>query len=178
MTDAYKVWRRIYLSSKYENSNFPSLLAHRTMWSVTNYFLVNLTLADLMMSILNCIPSFIFMRDRYFHEMLLKVLAVFVDSASKRCSSAAVTFPYSIGNRFMVTIWKKMSLPLKNTRIVSSSLSGDTTKSRIFEANLKLLCETLILTSIYSKNIRPDIFCILWTLRRWRRIFSDFPFNM
>ena len=34
------------------------------MWSVTNYFLVNLTLADLMMSIFNCIPSFIFMRDR------------------------------------------------------------------------------------------------------------------
>ena len=34
------------------------------MWSVTNYFLVNLTAADLMMSIFNCIPSFIFMRDR------------------------------------------------------------------------------------------------------------------
>ena len=34
------------------------------MWSVTNYFLVNLTLADLMMATLNCIPSFIFMRDR------------------------------------------------------------------------------------------------------------------
>ena len=34
------------------------------MWSVTNYFLVNLTLADLLMSTLNCIPSFIFMRDR------------------------------------------------------------------------------------------------------------------
>lgn len=38
--------------------------AHRAMWSVTNYFLVNLTIADLMMSIFNCIPSFIFMRDR------------------------------------------------------------------------------------------------------------------
>ena len=35
------------------------------MWSITNYFLVNLTLTDLMMSIFNCIPSFIFMRDRY-----------------------------------------------------------------------------------------------------------------
>ena len=40
------------------------LSAHRSMWSVTNYFLVNLTLADLLMSTLNCIPSFIFMRDR------------------------------------------------------------------------------------------------------------------
>ena len=40
-------------------------LAHRSMWSVTNYFLFNLTLADLMMATLNCLPSFIFMRDRY-----------------------------------------------------------------------------------------------------------------
>ncbi|XP_023336238.1 tachykinin-like peptides receptor 86C [Eurytemora carolleeae] len=40
------------------------ILAHRRMWSVTNYFLFNLTLADLMMATLNCIPSFIFMRDR------------------------------------------------------------------------------------------------------------------
>lgn len=40
------------------------ILAHRTMWSVTNYFLVNVTVADLLMSTLNCIPSFIFMRDR------------------------------------------------------------------------------------------------------------------
>ena len=38
--------------------------AHRAMWSVTNYFLVNLTVADLLMSTLNTIPSFIFMRDR------------------------------------------------------------------------------------------------------------------
>ena len=34
------------------------------MWSVTNYFLVNLTLADLMMATLNCVPSFLYMRDR------------------------------------------------------------------------------------------------------------------
>ena len=31
------------------------------------YFLVNLTLADLLMSTLNCIPSFLFMRDRFVH---------------------------------------------------------------------------------------------------------------
>ena len=40
------------------------ILAHRNMWSVTNYFLFNLTLADLLMAALNCIPSFLFMRDR------------------------------------------------------------------------------------------------------------------
>ena len=38
--------------------------AHRRMWSLTNYFLVNLAIADLGMATLNCIPSFIFMRDR------------------------------------------------------------------------------------------------------------------
>ena len=32
---------------------------------MTNYFLFNLTVADLMMASLNCLPSFIFMRDRY-----------------------------------------------------------------------------------------------------------------
>ena len=40
------------------------ILAHRNMWSVTNYFLFNLTLTDLLMAALNCIPSFLFMRDR------------------------------------------------------------------------------------------------------------------
>ena len=45
------------------------------MWSVTNYFLVNLTAADLMMSILNCIPSFIFMRDRSVqYQVMIKLL--------------------------------------------------------------------------------------------------------
>ena len=50
--------------------------AHRAMWSVTNYFLVNLTLADLLMSTLNCIPSFLFMRDRYVHWNHLFLFAI------------------------------------------------------------------------------------------------------
>jgi len=39
------------------------VLAHRRMRSVTNYFLVNLALADIGMATLNCIPNFIYMRD-------------------------------------------------------------------------------------------------------------------
>ena len=38
--------------------------AHKAMWTVTNYFLLSLTLSDLLISTLNCIPSFIFMRDQ------------------------------------------------------------------------------------------------------------------
>ncbi|XP_035731002.1 tachykinin-like peptides receptor 86C [Vespa mandarinia] len=37
------------------------VLAHRRMRTVTNYFLVNLSLADLMMSLLNCAFNFIFL---------------------------------------------------------------------------------------------------------------------
>ncbi|XP_039301089.1 tachykinin-like peptides receptor 86C [Nilaparvata lugens] len=37
------------------------VLAHRRMRTVTNYLLVNLSLADLLMSLLNCIFNFIFM---------------------------------------------------------------------------------------------------------------------
>ncbi|CAB4068152.1 TACR3 [Lepeophtheirus salmonis] len=41
------------------------VLAHRRMQNVTNYFLVNLSLADLMMSCLNTIFNFIFMKNRW-----------------------------------------------------------------------------------------------------------------
>ena len=34
-----------------------TVLAHRRMWSLTNYFLVNLAAADLGMAIFNCIPG-------------------------------------------------------------------------------------------------------------------------
>ena len=38
--------------------------AHRRMWSITNYFVLNLSLADILMAGLNCSFSFIYMRDR------------------------------------------------------------------------------------------------------------------
>ena len=34
------------------------------MWSVTNYFLLNLSVADILMAALNCTVSFLYMRDR------------------------------------------------------------------------------------------------------------------
>ena len=41
-----------------------TVCAHRRMWSVTNYFLLNLTLSDILMATLNTTFSFIYMRDR------------------------------------------------------------------------------------------------------------------
>ena len=38
--------------------------AHRRMRSVTNYFLVNLAVADMGMAMFNCIPGLVFMLDR------------------------------------------------------------------------------------------------------------------
>lgn len=35
------------------------------MWNSTNYFLLNLSLVDLLMAALNTLPNFIFMRDRH-----------------------------------------------------------------------------------------------------------------
>ena len=38
---------------------------HRKMWTSTNYFLVNLSLTDLLMTILNGLFNFIYMRDNH-----------------------------------------------------------------------------------------------------------------
>ena len=64
--------------------------AHSTMWSVTNYFLINVTIADLLMSTLNCIPSFIFMRDR-------SVALFSLNSSSSVCNFR--------GSHFFTKIW-------------------------------------------------------------------------
>ena len=42
-----------------------TVCAHRRMWSVTNYFLLNLTLSDILMATLNTTFSFIYMKDRW-----------------------------------------------------------------------------------------------------------------
>ena len=38
-------------------------LGHKRMWTSTNYFLVNLSFTDLLMTILNGLFNFIYMRD-------------------------------------------------------------------------------------------------------------------
>ena len=41
------------------------------MWTVTNYFLLSLTVSDLLITTIQMIPSFVFMRDREVHIILL-----------------------------------------------------------------------------------------------------------
>ena len=54
----------LLLGTKVWNSmNF--LTGHRQMWTSTNYFLVNLSLTDLLMTILNGLFNFIYMRDNH-----------------------------------------------------------------------------------------------------------------
>ena len=52
---------RIHMSQKLDRF---IVSGHRRMQNVTNYFLVNLSFADLMMSCLNTIFNFIFMKNR------------------------------------------------------------------------------------------------------------------
>ena len=62
-------------SSNHEERSIIS--AHKCMWTITNYFLFNLTLSDLLMATFNMIPSFIFMRDRWGAQILFSLNFVF-----------------------------------------------------------------------------------------------------
>ena len=134
------------------------------MWSVTNYFLVNLTLADLMMSILNCIPSFIFMRDRYY--ILFSILKIRKLPESEECwmeltghtKDAAITCPYR-KSLFHGQHLDKMLPPMN-----SWSAFREFSVVRRYYLNLwcqfKLLSKTLILTAIYSNKIFGQTFLV------------------
>ena len=43
--------------------NFYLFLGHKRMWTSTNYFLVNLSITDLLLTVLNGLFNFIYMRD-------------------------------------------------------------------------------------------------------------------
>ena len=51
------------LIHRYTKICFKILLGHKTMWTSTNYFLVNLSFTDLLMTIFNGVFNFIYMRD-------------------------------------------------------------------------------------------------------------------
>ena len=48
-----------------------SFIANKSMWSVPNVFIVNMTISDLMMTCLNCSFNYIYMRDRiwYYNQL-------------------------------------------------------------------------------------------------------------
>nr|XP_040576875.1 tachykinin-like peptides receptor 86C [Lepeophtheirus salmonis] len=41
------------------------VVAHRSMWTIPNIYIANMSLSDLLMATLNCVFNYIFMRDRY-----------------------------------------------------------------------------------------------------------------
>ena len=49
--------------------------ANKSMWSVPNVFIVNMTISDLMMTCLNCSFNYIYMRDRiwYYNQLACTV---------------------------------------------------------------------------------------------------------
>jgi len=84
------------------------------MWSVTNYFLLNLTLSDILMATLNTTFSFIYMRDRVWH------FGAFYCSMSQFISLSTV--PVSVFTMLAITLDRRRAIitPLapKTTRLV------------------------------------------------------------
>ena len=51
-----------------------TVFGHRRMQTNTNIFLVNIAIVDLLMAVLNAVPNFFHMRDRYIHIYFHKPL--------------------------------------------------------------------------------------------------------
>ena len=71
----FLIYLHIYVQSNYNehyytyyvhacfNTEFLLFLGHKRMWTSTNYFLVNLSITDLLLTVLNGLFNFIYMRD-------------------------------------------------------------------------------------------------------------------
>ena len=77
--------------------------AHKSMWTITNYFLLNLTIADIMMAMFNCIPSFIYMRDRYLNYNISQIFFLVVVTYLRRA--------VKIKNVHILGHWAKLAYP-------------------------------------------------------------------
>ena len=74
------------------------------MWSVPNVFIVNMSLSDFMMTTLNCISNYIFMRDRQWYYgdtacLFNNFLAILTISASVLNLTAMSVTRYIISQR-------------------------------------------------------------------------------
>ena len=81
--------------------------AHRRMWSVTNYFLLNLSVADILMAALNCTVSFLYMRDRletFLYICTLDLICVLVGLKWKDFNKLYIFPEFGILGQFTV-VW-------------------------------------------------------------------------
>jgi len=148
--------------------------AHRRMWSITNYFVLNLSLADILLAGLNCSFSFLYMRDRpvvrdhhhgyyghHFREWKFGGAYCSINQFISVCSLAA-------------SVLTMMAITLERRRAVISPLSPRTSKKVLIVSLLIIwiLCALIALPPAYfstTSNIHKtqilssgDVCIVLW----------------
>jgi len=92
------------------------VLGKKRMQSPTNSFLVNISIADIGMAVLNCLPSFIFMRDNVW------ILGSFFCSVSHFSSYLTIS----------VSVFTLLALTKERYKVIMTPLTPRTKKTKMF----------------------------------------------
>jgi len=94
--------------SQFDLYRYP-FAAHRRMWTVTNYFLVNLSLSDLLLAVLNCFFNFVYMlnNDWPFGEVYCRI-SNFV--ANVTVAASVFTLTATSFDRFPISVFPSISV--------------------------------------------------------------------